>query len=61
MEVWRGMARDVRGIPIPHCGQLPHEEQPEVVNRAVLEFLQGWEGKAIVGSGQGRSRGTGKT
>lgn len=39
MEVWRGMAKDVRGISIPQCGHLPHEEQPALVNREILNFL----------------------
>ncbi len=44
LEVWRGMARDVRGVAIQHCGHLPHEEQPEIVNRELLSFLDGWNG-----------------
>jgi haloacetate dehalogenase len=43
LEVWRGMAHDVRGIAIDRCGHLPHEEQPAVVNAALLDFLKGWE------------------
>lgn len=42
MQIWRGMAYDVRGIAIPRCGHLPPEEQPEAVNKALLDFLQGW-------------------
>ena len=44
LEVWRGMARDVRGVALERCGHLPHEEQPERVNAELLAFLQGWEG-----------------
>jgi pimeloyl-ACP methyl ester carboxylesterase len=32
------------GIEIPQCGHLPPEEQPEAVNRALLTFLDGWNG-----------------
>ena len=44
LEVWKGMARDVRGVAIPNCGHLPQEEQPEVVNAELLRFLEGWSG-----------------
>ena len=44
LDVWRGIASDVRGLPIADCKHLPHEERPEVVNAALLDFLQGWEG-----------------
>ena len=37
--IWRGMARDLRTVPIAQCGHLPHEERPEQVNAALLEFL----------------------
>jgi haloacetate dehalogenase len=40
MQIWRGMARNVRGVWIPRCGHLPAEEQPEAVNRELLAFLQ---------------------
>jgi haloacetate dehalogenase len=43
-EVWKSMAHDVRGTAIPRCGHLPQEEQPDAVNRELLEFLKGWEG-----------------
>jgi pimeloyl-ACP methyl ester carboxylesterase len=42
LDVWRGMARNVRGVAIPHCGHLPPEEQPERVNLELREFLAGW-------------------
>jgi pimeloyl-ACP methyl ester carboxylesterase len=41
-EIWRAMARDFRGMGIAQCGHLPHEEQPEIVNRELLRFLDGW-------------------
>lgn len=44
LDVWRGMAHDVRGVSIPRCAHLPHEERPDVVNRELLAFLGGWEG-----------------
>ncbi len=44
LEVWKGMAREVRGVAIPHCGHLPHEEQPAAVNAELLRFLEGWNG-----------------
>jgi pimeloyl-ACP methyl ester carboxylesterase len=41
LEVWKGMAHDVRGFGIPQCGHLCMEEQPDVVNNALLAFLAG--------------------
>lgn len=43
--VWRGMADDLRPEPIAQCGHLPQEEQPEIVNRLLLDFLDGWKGR----------------
>jgi haloacetate dehalogenase len=43
-QVWRGMSRNLTTCPIPQAGHLPHEEQPERVNEALLEFLQSWQG-----------------
>ena len=43
-DVWKGMARDVVTHAIPRAGHLPHEEQPEIVNRALVDFLEGWKG-----------------
>ncbi|MFN8481844.1 MAG: alpha/beta hydrolase [Anaerolineae bacterium] len=43
-EVWRGMAREVCGLAVPQCGHLPQEEQPAVVNAALLGFLEDWQG-----------------
>lgn len=44
LDVWKGMARDVRGVPIDQCGHLCQEEKPEVVNVELLDFLVGWTG-----------------
>jgi haloacetate dehalogenase len=44
MQIWRGMAHNVRGVTIPECGHLPPEEQPDAVNRELLTFLEGWAG-----------------
>ncbi len=44
VAIWREMATDLRTVAIPRCGHLPHEERPEAVNRALLDFLQGWTG-----------------
>ncbi len=43
-NVWNGMARDVVTHAIPRAGHLPHEEQPEIVNRILVDFLEGWKG-----------------
>jgi haloacetate dehalogenase len=42
LEVWKGLARNVRGVAIPECGHLPQEEQPQRVNQELREFLRGW-------------------
>ena len=42
--VWRSMGNLVRAVPIADCGHLPQEEQPEVVNAELLEFLKDWRG-----------------
>ncbi len=42
--IWKGMAHNVKAVSIPQCGHLPHEERPEEVNRALLDFLDGWKG-----------------
>jgi pimeloyl-ACP methyl ester carboxylesterase len=44
MQIWRGMAHNMRGVAIPQCGHLPPEEQPDAVNRELLTFLEGWAG-----------------
>jgi haloacetate dehalogenase len=41
-KVWAEMTTDLRTHAIPHCGHLPHEEQPAVVNGMLLDFLQSW-------------------
>ena len=43
-QVWAEMAGDLRTHAIPQCGHLPQEEQPEIVNRLLLDFLEGWIG-----------------
>ncbi|WP_428488038.1 alpha/beta fold hydrolase [Rhodopila sp.] len=44
VEIWRQMTTDLRTVSIPQCGHLPHEEQPDVVNNALLAFLDSWRG-----------------
>jgi haloacetate dehalogenase len=44
LEVWRGMAKDVHGVGIPRCGHLCQEEQPDVVNKHLMNFLEDWGG-----------------
>ena len=44
LEVWRGMAKDVHGVGIPQCGRLCQEEQPDVVNKHLMNFLEDWGG-----------------
>ena len=38
-EIWHSMTLQPQFVSVPQCGHLPHEERPEVVNRALLEFL----------------------
>lgn len=42
--IWSEMADDLRVAPIENCGHLPQEEQPDEVNRLLLDFLDGWNG-----------------
>jgi pimeloyl-ACP methyl ester carboxylesterase len=35
----RRVATDVRGVVIPECGHFVPEEQPETLNRLLLEFF----------------------
>jgi haloacetate dehalogenase len=42
--VWKEMAEDLQIFSIPQCGHLPQEEQPEIVNKLLAEFLAGWSG-----------------
>jgi pimeloyl-ACP methyl ester carboxylesterase len=43
-KVWAEMAESLVTHAIPQCGHLPQEEQPEVVNRLLLDFLESWHG-----------------
>jgi pimeloyl-ACP methyl ester carboxylesterase len=38
------MAEKMRGVSIPQHGHLPHEEKPDIGNRELLAFLEGWNG-----------------
>lgn len=40
--VWCEMAENLTVAPIGSCGHLPQEEQPDIVNRLLLDFLEGW-------------------
>ncbi|WP_068471472.1 alpha/beta fold hydrolase [Candidatus Protochlamydia phocaeensis] len=42
LGIWKTMASQVQGISIPQCGHLPHEECPDPVNDALLNFLGPW-------------------
>jgi pimeloyl-ACP methyl ester carboxylesterase len=41
-QVWEEMASNLSVAPIPRAGHLPQEEQPELVNAALFDFLRGW-------------------
>jgi pimeloyl-ACP methyl ester carboxylesterase len=43
-KVWSEFADDLVTYPIPQCGHLPQEERPDVVNKLLLDFLDGWRG-----------------
>jgi pimeloyl-ACP methyl ester carboxylesterase len=43
-KLWDDLARDLKVVPVPLSGHLPHEEQPEQVTAALLDFLQPWRG-----------------
>jgi pimeloyl-ACP methyl ester carboxylesterase len=43
-KIWHEMAHNVQTVSIPQCRHLPHEEQPDIVNQALLQFLDGWNG-----------------
>ena len=43
-SIWSEMAENLSVAPIRNCGHLPQEEQPEVVNKLLLDFLRGWNG-----------------
>ena len=44
LDVWRGMAEDVRGLGMSQCGHLCQEERPDIVNEELLRFLKDWTG-----------------
>ncbi|MDO7901813.1 alpha/beta fold hydrolase [Pseudomonas sp. K1(2024)] len=43
-KVWAEMADDLQTHAIEQCGHLPQEEQPETVNKLLLDFLESWRG-----------------
>jgi haloacetate dehalogenase len=45
--IWSEMAENLSVAPIERCGHLPQEEQPEAVNRLLLDFLEGWAGRTV--------------
>jgi pimeloyl-ACP methyl ester carboxylesterase len=42
--VWAEMASDLRTFAVPESGHLVQEEQPEIVNGLLIDFLKGWVG-----------------
>jgi pimeloyl-ACP methyl ester carboxylesterase len=40
LDIWRAVADDVRGAPIPDCGHYLPEEQPEIVQERLLAFAR---------------------
>ena len=42
--IWNEMAENLTVASIRNCGHLPQEEQPEVVNKLLLDFLRDWNG-----------------
>jgi len=38
--IWNGVTTNLRTICSPHCSHLPHKEQPDVANEAILGFLK---------------------
>jgi hypothetical protein len=42
--VWAEMAENLKAAEIQQCGHLPQEEQPEIVNKRLMEFPDGWSG-----------------
>lgn len=42
--IWREFADDLSTAAIAYSGHMPHEEQPDAVNKALLEFLAPWKG-----------------
>jgi haloacetate dehalogenase len=43
-KVWDELASNLVTHAIPQCGHLPQEEQPDVVTRLLLDFLEDWKG-----------------
>jgi pimeloyl-ACP methyl ester carboxylesterase len=43
-KIWAEMADNLEVHSIAECGHLPQEEQPEEVNRLLVQFLAGWQG-----------------
>ena len=42
-KVWEEMASNLVTHAISQCGHLPQEEQPEVVTRFLVDFLENWK------------------
>ena len=42
--IWAEMADELCTLAVPMCGHVPQEEQPEIVNDALLDFLSPWKG-----------------
>ncbi len=42
--VWAEMAEKLQTVAIPQCGHFPQEEQPDIVNKVLIDFLNGWLG-----------------
>jgi haloacetate dehalogenase len=42
--VWAEMSENLMTAEIQQCGHLPQEEQPEIVNKLLVDFLDGWSG-----------------
>jgi len=38
------LRRHAAATPFPRNGYLPHEQQPDCVNRLLLDFQEGWAG-----------------
>ncbi|WP_109127518.1 alpha/beta hydrolase [Dyella sp. C11] len=43
-RVWAEMASNLRTYAVPGAGHLVQEEQPEIVNMLLLDFLKDWNG-----------------
>jgi haloacetate dehalogenase len=42
--IWAEMATTLKTFAVPQCGHVPQEEQPEITNKLLAEFLEGWTG-----------------